>query len=88
VLVHALFAAVRTRPEPTIFAVLDGLDKILAYFVRCSLGIAVFRIDNFLQLFLIPIVHGVLLFLVLLLLFTSVRVKRSLLRLSLHRQIV
>ena len=45
-LVHALVAAVRTRPEPAVLAVLDGFDEELAYFVRRRFRVAVFAQDD------------------------------------------
>ena len=46
-LVHALIASVRTRPEPAVFAVFDRVDEVFAYFVGGGLGVAVFAQDDF-----------------------------------------
>ena len=40
-LVFAFVAAVWTRPEPAVLSVLDGLDEVFAYFIRCRLWVAV-----------------------------------------------
>lgn len=59
--VHALITTIRTSPEPTILAILDGLDKVLAHLVRRRLGIAMLAHDDLTQLLLIPIIHTLLL---------------------------
>ena len=41
VLIHALIAAIRTSPEPTVFAIFDCLDEVLAHFVGRGFGISV-----------------------------------------------
>ncbi len=86
-LVHALVAAIRTRPEPTVFAVLDRLNEVLAHFVRRRFRIAVLGHDHLPQLLLVPVFHPIFL-LPLLLRFPSVLIQVYLLHLPLHRQVV
>ena len=50
-LVHAFVASVRTRPEPAVFPVLDGLDEEFADFVGCCFGVAVFAEDDLAEFF-------------------------------------
>lgn len=60
-LVHALVAAIRTSPEPTVLAILNSLDKVLAHLIGRRLGVAVLGHDNTAQLLLVPINHIILL---------------------------
>lgn len=46
-LVHALIASVRTRPEPAVLAHLDRFDEVFAYFIGGGFGIAVFAENDF-----------------------------------------
>ena len=48
-LVHALIAAVRTRPEPAVLTVLDGFDEELADFVGGGFGVAVLAQDDLVE---------------------------------------
>jgi len=41
VFVHAFIAAVGTRPEPAVFPVFDGVDKVFADFVGGGFWVAV-----------------------------------------------
>ena len=50
-LVHAFVASVRTRPEPAVFPVFDGFDKVFADFVGCRFGVAVFAEDDLAEFF-------------------------------------
>lgn len=86
-LVHALIAAVRTHPKPSILLVFHSLDEVLAHFVGCRLWVSVLAQHNVSQLLLVPIVHLVLL-LLLFFKFSIVRVETSLLRLPLHSRVV
>lgn len=45
-LVFALIAAVRTRPEPAILAVLNRLDEVFTDLVRGRLGVAMLAQDD------------------------------------------
>lgn len=60
-LVHALVAAVRTRPEPAVLSVLDGVDEVFAYLIRCRFRVAVFAHNHLPQLLLVPVFHAILL---------------------------
>lgn len=83
-LVHALVAAIRTSPEPTVLAILNSLDKVLAHLIGRRLGVAVLGKNNTAQLLLIPINHIILLsFLFLLLLLQLSRISVQTLLLSL-----
>jgi hypothetical protein len=88
-LVKTFVSTIWTYPEPTILLVLDGLDEVLAHFVRCCLRVAVFALDHISQLFLVPLGHAVLLLCLLLVFFVSVvRVQTPLLSLALHVGVV
>lgn len=86
-LVHALIAAIRTRPKPTVFAVLDRLDEVLAHLVRRRFRVAVLGHDHLAQLLLVPVLHPIFL-LPLLVRFPRVLIQILLLSLPLHRQVV
>ena len=49
--VHAFVAVVRASPEPSVFAILNGIDEEFAYFVGGGFGVAVL-IKNYLSQFL------------------------------------
>ena len=90
-LVEALVSTVRACPEPSVFLVLDGLNEVLAHFVRSGLRITVLAQDDLSQLVLIPLVHVVLLpalFFFLLLLVSVVGVQTPLLGLAFNRQVM
>lgn len=59
-LVHAFVAAVRTGPEPAVFAILDCFDEEFAHFVRCCFRVAVFAQNHLPQLLLVPVLHAIL----------------------------
>jgi hypothetical protein len=87
--VKTFVSTIWTYPEPTILLVLDGLDKVLAHFVRCRLRISVFALDHIPQLLFVPLSHVVLLLcLFLVLLVSVVRVQTPLLSLALHIGVV
>lgn len=80
-LVHAFITSVRASPEPTVLAILDGLNKVLANLVRGGLGVAMLAHDHIPQLLLVPISHIILLlrlFLLLLVDFSGISVQRLL----------
>jgi hypothetical protein len=54
--IFTLVSAIRTCPEPTIFAFFHGFNKVFADFVGRCLRIAVLRQDDFSEFFLIPVV--------------------------------
>lgn len=86
-LIHALIATIWTNPKPTVLAVFDGLDEVLAHFVGRGLLVTLLRQDNLAQLLFIPVCRSLhLLFLILL--WSDIRVKVLLLRLSFDTQIV
>lgn len=60
VFIHAFITAVGACPEPPVFLVLHGFNKVLAYFIRSCPGVAMFTEDHFPQLFFIPVVHRIL----------------------------
>lgn len=86
-LVHALVAAVGADPEPSILAILNGLDKVLAHLLRRRLLVALLGQDHLAQLLLVPVGRRLLL-LLLTLLFSGVGVQVPLLRLALEREVV
>ena len=49
--VHALVAVVGARPEPSVFAILNGIDEEFAHFVGGGFGVAMFT-KNYLSQFL------------------------------------
>ena len=49
VLVHALVAAIRAGPEPTVLAVFDGGDEVFADLFGGGFGVAVFREDDLVE---------------------------------------
>ncbi len=44
--VHAFVAPVGAGPEPAVLAFFDGGDEVLADFVGCGFGVAMFVEDN------------------------------------------
>lgn len=39
--IHAFVAAVRARPEPSVFTILDGVNEVFTHFIGGGFGIAV-----------------------------------------------
>lgn len=71
--IFAVVSAVRTRPEPTVLALFNGLNEIFANFVCRGFGIAMLGHNDLPQFVLVPVVTLFLLSLFLLHL-TSIRV--------------
>ena len=67
-LVHALVTSIWTNPEPSILAILDGLDKVLADLVGGGALVALLAQDDAPQLLLVPVGRRLRLLLVLVLL--------------------
>ena len=67
-LVFALITPVWTYPEPTIFAILDGADEVLAYLVGGGNLVSLLGQYDLPELLLVPIVRGLLFLLLLLIL--------------------
>jgi len=61
--VFATISTIGTSPEPSIFAVLDGLNEELADFVGGGLGVAVLGKNNFVEFLLVPVIHCIVLLL-------------------------
>lgn len=88
-LIHALVTAVWTLPEPTIFAILDRIDEVLADFIGRCLWIAVLRFDDISQFLFIPVVHRIFLLLAFAILtIPVVSVEILFLRFPLNRKVV
>lgn len=60
--IHALITTVWTRPEPTIFSVLDCLNEVFADFLSRRPWITMLAKHHITKLFLIPLLHSILLF--------------------------
>lgn len=60
--VHALITTIRTRPEPTIFLILNRLDEIFAHFVGRRLRIPMFTQHHISQFRLIPLINRIFFF--------------------------
>lgn len=58
--VHAFVPAVGTGPEPAVFTIFDGFDEELAHFVRRRFRVAVFTQHHLPQLLLVPVLHAIL----------------------------
>lgn len=82
-LVHALISSIRTRPEPTVFTLLNCLDEEFADLVCGGLLVPLFRQYYSIQFCLVPIIHrlGLLLDFILL---PRVLIQILLCRLPLH----
>ena len=72
--IHALLTTVWALPKPTVLSVLDSLEEELANLVGSGLGVTVLAQDDFIELLLVPLVHGIVLLLVVLVSDVSVEV--------------
>lgn len=87
--IHALISTIRTRPEPTIFLILNRLNEIFAHFISRRLRITMFTQHHISQFRLIPLINRILFFAISSgLRISRVRVQIPLRRFSLDTQVV
>lgn len=86
-LIHALISSVGADPEPSVLAIFNSLDEVLAYLVGSSALITLLGQHDGPQLLLVPVGRGLKL-LLFVLFFAGILVDILLLRLAVHVKIM
>lgn len=79
--IHALITTIRTRPEPSIFLILNRFNKVFAHFISRRLRIPMFTQHHISQFRLIPLINRILFFAI----SSSLRISRVRVQIPLHR---